>query len=255
MHTAEHTHTHGTHTTKRRIRGYKLTLLQTNKRNRQSDKTDAGPHTGVVSSQDGRGTDGRTRPSPPSQHSVATAMQCASQHAAHAQECCKHAGSTPGQPSQRPVYGSVLHSRAPAPGQSNAERGSSAHAGWSVGLVGKRRPARCNAGSIATASSPTGALCTGRGRRCRAAAPLRDGGRHRTHSLAAVASFSGLQLVAKSPSPAMRVAHRMHACWLRRLRACGPASSVRLALHACTRALYPTSRARSAGRPLLSWFG
>ena len=55
--------------------------------------------------------------------------------------------------------------------------------------------------------------------------PVRDGGRHRTQSLAAAASCSALQLVAKRPSPVTRVAHRMHACWLRRLRACGPASS------------------------------
>ena len=81
-----------------------------------------------------------------------------------AHECCKHAGSTPGQPSQRPVYGSVLHSRAPAPGQSNAERGSSAQPGRSVGLVGERRPARCFAGSTATASSLTSpALAMGGG--------------------------------------------------------------------------------------------
>ena len=151
-------------------------------------------------------------------------MQCASQHAAHAQECCKHAGSTPGQPSQRPVYGCVLHSRAPAPGQSNAERGLSAQPGRSVGLVGERRPARCVAGSTATASSLTSpALAVGGG--AALPRPVRDGGRHRTQSLAAAASCSALQLVAKSPSPAMRVAHRMHACWLRRLRACGPASS------------------------------
>ena len=56
-------------------------VKQTNKTVRATKLTP--PHTGVVSPQerDGRGTDGRTRPSPPSQRSVATAMQCASPHA------------------------------------------------------------------------------------------------------------------------------------------------------------------------------
>lgn len=93
--------------------------------------------------------------------------------------------------------------------------------GWSVrggqhGAVAAplQRPAR-------PPSSPALAVGGGAAR----PRPVRDGGRHRTQSLAAAASCSALQLVAKSPSPAMRVAHRMHACWLRRLRACGPASS------------------------------
>ena len=125
--------------------------------------------------------------------------------------------------------------------------------GWSVrggqhGVV----PAPLQRSARPRAPSPPALAVGGGAARPR---PVRDGGRHRTQSLAAAASCSALQLVAKSPSPATRVAHRMHACWLRRLRACGPASSVRLALHACTRALCPTSRARSAGRPLLSWFG
>ena len=126
-------------------------------------------------------------------------------------------------PSALPTAACSTHARR-HPGQSNAERGLSAQPGRSVGLVGERRPARCVAGSTATASSLTSpALAVGGG--AALPRPVRDGGRHRTQSLAAAASCSALQLVAKSPSPAMRVAHRMHACWLRRLRACGPASS------------------------------
>ena len=191
-------------------------------------------------------------------HSARSPRPCNAQaHTpAHSHECCKHAGSTPGQPSQRPVYGCVLHSRAgtrvsrmPSAARALTRVGRS---GWSVrggqhGAVPAplQRPARPRAPSPALAVGGGAALPR----------PVRDGGRHRTQSLAAAASCSALQLVAKSPSPATRVAHRMHACWLPRLRACGPASSVRLALRVCTRALCPTSRARSAGRPLLSWLG
>lgn len=181
-------------------------------------------------------------------------MQCASPHAGALtrvlQARRQHAG--PALPAP------CLRLRAPLarrhPGQSNVERALNrvGRSGWSVRggqhdavPAPLQRPARPRAPSPALAVGGGAALPR----------PVRDGGRHRTQSLAAAASCSALQLVAKSPSPAMRVAHRMHACWLRRLRACGPASSVRLALHACTRALCPTSRPRSAGRPLLSWFG
>jgi len=165
-----HTHTQrrlATHTTKRRIRGYKLTSdKQTNKTVRATKLTPPthGRGLGARRTRDGR-TD--TRPSPSSQRSVATAMQCASPHAGARTGVLQ--ARTPSQPSQRPVYGSVLHSRAPAPGSVECRARLEAlnqvgRSGWSVtggqhGAVASplQRPARPRAAS-------------GRGRRCRAPA-------------------------------------------------------------------------------------
>ena len=161
-----------THTTKRRIRGYELTLLQTNKQISQSDKTDAA-HTRAWSRSetDAGRTDGHDRHH---RHSTRSPRPCNAQ--ANTPRTHRSAASTPAARRASPLSAlstdpCSTHARR-HPGQSNVERGSSAQAGRSVGLVGEMRPARCCAGSIATASSPPGALssCTGRGRRCRAAA-------------------------------------------------------------------------------------
>ena len=164
-----------THTTKRRIRGYKLTLLQTNKQISQSDKTDAATHgRGLASGRsetDAGRTDGHDRHH---RQSARSPRPCNAQ--AHTPRTHRSAASTPAARRASPLSAlstdpCSTHARR-HPGQSNAERGSSAQPGRSVGLVGERRPARCFAGSTATASSPKGALssCTGRGRRCRAPA-------------------------------------------------------------------------------------
>ena len=239
---------------------YELSYKQTNKTVRATKLTP--PHTGTWSRlrrQDGarRTRDGRTDTTVTTVTALGRhghAMRKPTRRRTHRSAASTHAG--PALPAP------CLRIRAPLTraGTGSVECRARLEAlnqvgrsGWSVrggqrGVVPapRQRPARSRA------LSPP-ALAVGGG--AALPRPVRDGGRHRTQSLAAAASCSGLQLVAKSPSLAMRVAHRMHACWLRRLRACGPASSVRLALHACTRALGPTSRARSAGRPLLSCLG
>lgn len=163
-------------------------------------------------------------------------MQCESPRAGALH---RSAASTPGQPSQRPVYGSLLHSRA---GTRVSRMPSAARAlnrvgrsGWSVrgghhGVVPVpwKRPARPRA--------PPPALAVGGG--AARPPPVRDGGRHRTHSLAAAASCSALQLVAKSPVSGDA------SCSQNRAGSVGSepgplCSSLRLALHACAKSCVP----------------